>query len=343
MNDREYLLIRGRLDRADDFTPQRCGSTFFVREWPRAEGSDVFVETVSADGAVLRSTAALLRSEQICAAGMQTWRVRAYVPLDSDAARVRLRRAERVVWEEQIPEAPTVRAVLRSPPSRGRGKRGSGREDATITPGFPGGKPALLTLRASKPAPNAQAHLTVVHRWSKRGFHTVYVGPMVQTLEIPADRMPGGRDCRLIAIYSNGMRSACAATEPFEVAPIGPVLRIVHPADGARFARGVPVTLEALVQDPEYPSAPQSADRLMWTLNGRGVAQGPLASIDPPPIGEHVIGLGYRVACADPKHRDPASTAPVMASMTLRIVVEAGGNDAVPANDWPEWMPFGQD
>ena len=55
MSDREYLMVRGRLNRADDFTPPPCGSTSFVREWPRAEGSDVFLETVSRDGEVLRS------------------------------------------------------------------------------------------------------------------------------------------------------------------------------------------------------------------------------------------------------------------------------------------------
>lgn len=344
MIDREYLLIRGRLNRADDFTPRRCGSTSFVRQWPRAEGSDVFVETVSRDGDVLRSYPALVESELVCASGRDSWRVRAYVPLDAEAARVRLRRAARVLWEERIPDAPTVRVSLDSRPVRGGAmpasakRRRQRKPEGGATPGFPGGRPAVLTFETSEPAEPALAHVTVVHRWSERGFRTVYIGPVKRTLEIPADRLPGGRECRLIVIYSNGMRSATAATKPFALEPIHPVLRITRPTDGSRLPSGTPITLEGLVQDPEHPSGPRDAERLVWTVDEREVGTGPLTSVDPLESGEHTIGLSYRFVDDSPATSRRGSGSRKSPSTFVRVVVAKAR--AIPANAWPEWHPF---
>ncbi len=347
MTGREYLLIRGRLNRADDFTPRRCGSTTFVQRWPHDDGSAVFVETVSRDGDVLRSYPALVKSEVVCATRRESWRVRGYVPLDAEAARVRLRRAGRVFWEDRIPEAPTLRVSLKSRPVRGGAntrsttrRRQSGR-DVGQTPGFPGGRPAVLTLETSGPAAaGSGAFVTIVHRWSERGFRTVYIGPVNRTLEIPADRLPGGRECRLIAIYSNGLRSTTAATEPFGLDPIGPVLRITYPADGSRLPNGAPIRLEGLVQDPEHPSGPLVADRLIWRVDDREVGTGPLTSVDPLESGEHTISLSYREIDDAPHTRHRRATAArAFPSTSVRIVVARA--KAVPANAWPAWNPFG--
>lgn len=344
MSDREYLMIRGRLNRADDFTPRRCGSTSFVRQWPRAEGSDVFVETVSRDGDVLRSYPALVKSESVCASGRESWRLRGYVPLDAEAIRVRLRRAARVLWEERIPDAPTVRVTLDERPVRGGGTPASAKrrrkpnDESGGTPGFPGGSPAVLTFETSEPAEPERAYVTVVHRWSERGFRTVYIGPLTRTLDIPADRLPGGRDCRLIVIYSNGMRSATAATKPFALAPIHPVLRIMRPTDGSRLPSGVPITMEGLVQDPEHPSGPLDAARLVWTVDEREVGTGPLMSVAPLESGEHTIGLSYRIVDDSPAASRRGSGSRQSPSTFVSVVVAKAR--AIPADAWPAWHPF---
>jgi hypothetical protein len=331
MREHEYLLIRGRLNRADDFTPRRCGSTTFVREWPRAEGSDVFAETVSRAGDVLRSHPALVRSESVCAPGPESWRLRAYVPLDAEAARVRLRRGVRVIWEEGIPDAPRVAVSLQSRPRRGDAastttlrRRRHEREGGGVTPGFPGGSPAVIALDTSDPAPGGGAFVTVVHQWSERGFRTIYIGPVQPTLEIPADRLPGGRECRFVAIYSNGLRSATAVTRPFALEPIGPILRVTRPADGERVSEGTPVTLEGMVQDPEHPSGPQNLERLVWSIDQLQVGTGPVTSVDALESGEHTITLSYR--------------GPAPLSTSVRVVVRKAQTD--PANAWPAWNPF---
>ena len=83
------------------------------------------------------------------------------------------------------------------------------------------------------------------------------------------------------------MRSATAATKPFGLDPIQPVLQITRPTDGARLSSGVPVTLEGLVQDPEHPSGPRDAERLVWTVDERAAGTGPLTSVDSLEPGEH--------------------------------------------------------
>jgi hypothetical protein len=343
MSDREYLLIRGLLNRADDFVPRRCGSTRFVRRWPRAEGSDVFVETISHDGDVLRSAAAMVASTLVCAPGHESWRVRGYVPLDPEAERVQLRRGRRVLWEARIPDAPTLRVALASPPVRGNGattmaNAANRRRPAPLdgaTPGFPGGRPAGLAIETSEAAAPDLAFLTVVHRWSERGFRTVYIGPVVPRLDIPADRLPGGRGCRLIVTYSNGVRSVTAATKEFRLDPIGGVLSITRPKDGARFPQGSPVALEGLVQDPELPAGPRDPARMLWTVDGRDAGSGAMASVLSLDPGEHLIGFSYRPpdTGAEPRGRgEPGSTA------SVRIIVTK--SRATPADAWPDWDPF---
>ena len=346
MSDREYLLIRGRLNRADDFTPRRCGSTSFVQRWPNVEGSDVFVECVSLDGNVLRSEPALVESELVCAPGEQTWRVRAYVALDAEAASVRLRRGERVLWEMRIPERPEVRVALEAPPVRGSGsdpvskRKRAGRPKPAdgATPGFPGGRPAVLVLETSEPAAPDLAHVTVVHRWGERSFRTVYVGPAERTIEISPDRLPGGRECRMIVIYSNGVRSATAATDPFELEPIGPVVRIIRPEDGAELPVGRPVGLEGTVQHPEHPSGPLQDQRLIWTVDEREVASGPMTSVDPLKPGEHVIGLSYRFGKDGSETPRGDTDARDLRNARVRIVVHETA--AAAADAWPTWSPF---
>ena len=110
------------------------------------------------------------------------------------------------------------------------------------------------------------------------------------------DGLHGSRD------LLNGIRSATAATKPFSLEPIHPVLRITRPTDGSRLPNGAPITLEGLVQDPEHPSGPRDAERLVWTVDEREVGTGPLTSVDPLESGEHTISLWYRLVDDPPQN-----------------------------------------
>jgi hypothetical protein len=286
---REYLLVRGRLMRDDTFVPRRCGSTTSIHRWPEAaqpDHGDVFAETLDAEGRVLRTEMPRIKSEAVCDPA-PTWRVRVYLPLDDEAAEVRLRRGDVVLWTRGIGEAPNVEVELVARPTRG--KRG--------VPGeaFPGGRPAVLALDRTRAADGATAYAKVIYRWAEGQFAAVYLGPARAKISIPADRLPGGRRCEFFVAYSDGVRSAVARTDPIAVEPIGPVITVVHPAEGARFTVGAPVELECVVQDPEHPSEPaREPERTQWWVDGEAVGSGTRHSAGMLTEGEHRIEVRHR-------------------------------------------------
>lgn len=327
-DQREYLLVRGRLTRDDDFTPRRCGSTTVVRDWPEGEQpdhGDVVAETTDAEGRVLRTERPRVVPEGVCAPAAPTWRVRVYVPLDPDATELRLRRGDRVLWSTPIGERPEVGVEVQSPPTRGgRGRKGETAE----TPGFPGGAAAVLGVDVSRPVDPDVAYVKVVYRWAERGFHTVYLGPASRRISIPADRLPGGARCEFLVVYSDGVRSARARTKPIKVDPIGPVLTIVRPDTDAALTEGVPIDVECLVQHPEAPDVSVGVDdRTVWTLDGEPVASGTLTSIGPLPAGTYRLDVRYT-----------GEGRRVGGESGVEITVRKAR--AATADDWPDHDPF---
>lgn len=290
MGNQEYLVIRGRLDRAGGFTPRRCTSTTHVNAWPQGTSAEdivclgagpgeVVVETVADDGEVLQREVAQVSAEEPGEIGdRQSFRVLAYIGLQPRAAEVRLRREDRVIWEMWVPGAPTVEVRLERLPERG------GR-----TP-----RPAELGLTFSPQADETLAFVTVVYRWGERGFRTVHVGPVRTSIEIPVDGLPGGTDCRFLVTYSNGLRSASASTGSFTWEPLGPAVTVVRPIGGERVVAGVPLVLEGFAEDPEHPGDSVDAARLVWRIDDKEVAAGAVTSIDLLEPGRHEVSLVYR-------------------------------------------------
>lgn len=302
---REHLLIRGRLDRDDDFTPRRCESTTFIRERPepkQPDHGDVVVETLDEDGTVMRTERPSVLREGVCAPADRTWRVRVYIALDEGAATVRLRRGDRILWSVRIPELPEVRVELASRPTRGdrranprkRSKRSSG------TPGFPGGEPAVLGLEFTRPAEPDVAFVKVMYRWAERGFHVVHIGPAARRITIDPDRLPGGERCEFFVAYSNGVRTGLARTDPFELAPIGPVIDIVQPSEGFGCTEGMPIALEGMVVDPEHPAAPLDPEAMRWWVDDAEAGVGQISSVDPLLAGSHTVTLEYAARGSEP-------------------------------------------
>lgn len=326
--EREYLHIRGRLDRDGDFTPRRCESTTFIRERPeprQPDHGDVVAETLDNDGSLVRTERASVVPEGVCAPAARTWRVRVYIALDEAAQSVRLRRGDRILWSAKVPDPPDVRVEVTSFPRRGDPQR-SRKGRSSGTPGFPGGDPAVLELKLSRAAEPDVAFVKVVYRWSERGFHTVHIGPTARRLTIDPDRLPGGDRCEFLVAYSNGVRTGLGRTEPFELPPIGPVLEIVQPAAGLGLTEGMPVTLEGMVVDPEHPAAPLDGEALRWSVDGEPVGVGMVGSVDPLPAGSHTITLEYAGRGGKP------------ARIERRI--EVGLSRILPAAAWPAIDPF---
>jgi len=307
----EYLVVRGRLDRAGQFTPRRCSSTRYVHAWPEPTQPEEFhgeivVETVADSGEVLQRERAQVRPEEICAPGeARTFRVLAYIGLHPAAVAVRVRRDERVLWEMRVPEAPRAEVRLERAPKRGGGR----------------GTTALLRLDLSEPADPGLAFVTVVFQWAEREFRTVHIGPPAGEVTVPSADLAGGRECRFLVTYSNGLRAASAVTDAFGLEELGPAVTIVRPGRGEKLVSGVPVVLDGFAEDPEHPDRVRDADRLLWTVDEREVGHGPITSVDSLEPGRHEVVLTYR--------GEPAAS--VSVTVSVRETKEPT------ADQWPEW------
>lgn len=269
----EYLVIDGRLDRSGHFDARRCRSTQRVREWPVIEESDVVVELLTADGTVLHREMARVTPELDCKPGdAERFAVLAYIGLREEASGVRLRRNDLTLWTVEIPPAPDVSIAL----PRGRPQRDR-----------------IYQLRLRFSEPYGKAHVMLVYKWGERRFQPIYTGPPAEVLEVDLATLPGGKSCRFVAEYSNGLRSAIDATKEFSVPLLGPALSIVSPAPKTRIGSGVPLGLEAQIIDQERLGGARPDQHLAWLVDGEEVGRGPIWSVDGLDVGARQVTVRY--------------------------------------------------
>jgi hypothetical protein len=211
-----------------------------------------------------------------------------------------LRRGDLVLWRREIADPAKLRVKL------GRRKKDE------------------IVLRSTFSAPGDDANMLVVYQWGEGRFQPVYVGPPEETLEIDLAEMPGGEDCRFAVTYSNGMRSASAATDMFAVARRGPTVSIARPEPGAKIVAGTPVILEGAVLDRERPGGPRSDEDVVWLVDGEPVGRGLIASVDRLAEGRHVVELVYE---ADP-------------GASEQVEVTARAARVAAADSWGDWNPL---
>lgn len=307
VDGREVLVIRGRLDRAGRFTVGRCRSTPHVREWPVIDHSDVIIELLDREMNVLHREPAGVHADVACAPGdAQSFRVEGYIELRPDAAAVRLRRNDLVLWYRDIPEAPRAELAV------SRGKRGRS-----------------VRMRLAMSDGGEGANMLVMYQWGARRFQPVYTGTPVERLDIDLSDMPGGEECRLLVTYSNGVRSVSMASETFALPLVGPTVTIVQPTPDTTVVAGTPVVLEGGVIDRERPGGPKLDDDLRWYVDGEPVGTGPITSIDGLAEGGHTIELVYVDASGDRRF--------VAASQLV-----ARRSKHPTADTWDDWDPFAQ-
>jgi hypothetical protein len=107
------------------------------------------------------------------------------------------------------------------------------------------------------------------------------------TIEVNAEALPGGRDCFLELIVTDGFRTRRIRSGAYEVEPKGWVLWILSPAAGAKPPSGQPVLLAAQGYHLEERRA--SFDNIEWESSaggGLGTGARVLAVLDP---GEQII------------------------------------------------------
>ena len=300
----EVMVVRGYLDRAGRFTLRRSRSTTFVRQWPPVEESNVVIELLDSGGNVLHRELAAVTRDITCDPGAsRRLRVLAHIELRDDADAVRLLRdGELELWRAEIPPAPSLRIALTARRPLADRK---------------------VHLRLHYSAASDEAHLTLVYQWGDRRFRPMYVGPPAESITLDLHDMPGGDACRVVASYSNGLRSAQDATAAFRVPRLGPAVTIASPGRGFVHVAGTPLTLEASLRDEERPGGPVH-EALLWTIDGVESGRGLVASVDGLDAGRHKVELTYLA--------EPAASA----SMTIT----SRAAEVATAGEWESWDPM---
>lgn len=312
----EILAIRGIIDLAGAFTPRRCYSTRFVRVWPSTEESRYVLELVDEGDRVLHRERALVTPEVECSPGApRTWKVAGYIGLLEGASRVQLLGDGITLWRRDIPPAPELAVRL------------SARRASRERP---------LTLQVKHTQPGDGAFVQVVYEWGPRQFVVLTYAKPQRAITIDPAGLPGGRRCRFVVQYSNGLRSAGAATERFSLAPLGPTVKIASPRPGTILLPGQPLQLAGHVLDPERPDGPQLSRDLGWWVDGRQVGRGPIAGVAVPSPGRHRITLRYESG----DRRAPEVFAEV--GVVVRRRSERGPAPADEWEDWSEWEDGGR-
>jgi hypothetical protein len=302
----EALSVHGVIDRAGRFIPGLCGSSFHVRRWPEATDDEYMIELLDREGhPVHRVPARVVPAINCDPSDPKYFRVTAYIGLRADAATVQLRRGDLVLWRREIPDAPSVdvRLEQRRPLRK---------------------QPARFRVRFSTPGEGA--YMQVMYRWGERRFRSVDIVSPSESMEIDLRALPGGRACRFVVIYSNGLRSAVATSREFRMDPLGPSLTILHPRPRAVLTTGQPLILQGQVIDPERIGGARLQDQLIWIVDGAEVARGALTNVDRLAPGRHRVVLRYS--------HEPGAEAAVV--VTVRRA-------AVPtADEWEPWDSWDQ-
>jgi hypothetical protein len=290
----EMVAVYGFLDRGANFTLRRCYSTRTIRRWPR--GNDSYaLELLDEAGRVLVRSHPEVAPEETCTAEALTrWRVFGYVGLRDAAATLRLTGEELVLWQAKVLPPPSLQIEV--------GEAVQARE-----------RPVTLRLKYSPPGDNA--YMQLVYQWGEKQFQVVDYYPPAETLTVDLRALPGGKRCRLVALYSNGIRSAGAATEHFAVPETGPQLSIVTPVLDTSLLPGQPLQLVGQVLDRERPGGARPDTDLSWWLDDELVGRGAIACVQQPKPGRRQIRLRY-----EPREVDVQTT--------------------VFINEWSEGMPL---
>jgi hypothetical protein len=166
--------------------------------------------------------------------------------------------------------------------------------DLEVNVEWPGSLAGAETVRWRASATVCCASLGYSNDSGKTWTPLALPGPS-NTIHVNAGALPGGRECLLELIVTDGFHTQRIRSGAYEVEPKGWVLWILSPAAGAKLPSDQPVPLAAQGYHIEERRA--SFDNIEWTSSaGGGLGTGArlLATLDP---GEHTITAGmYGVA-----------------------------------------------
>lgn len=255
-----------------------------------APDPDYRLELVAESGEVLVEGAVELRVASCRDAGtrgMGGSKVVGYVPLHPDGCAVVFRRAARVLCRVELArERPIVRFV-------------------EVTVGAKGRLRARWEAEHDRPL-----WFSLVFIDGHRRALSVARDLRERQMVIETAHLPGGAGCVLAVLATDGLRSAVARSDPFDLPEKPPRLAIVIPVDGETLAPDQPISLLGHAHDLAGCALPD--EYLTWSVDGQVVARGQrLAPAGPLAPGHHRIALAYL-------HRGGAARAELSVSVSER-------------------------
>jgi hypothetical protein len=110
--------------------------------------------------------------------------------------------------------------------------------------------------------------------------------------ELDTRHLPGGGECRVALLATDGIRSDTARSAPFVLPARSPTLVILAPADGEEIMADQPFSLIGRALDAGGQSLPEAG--LVWSVDGHVIARGTMLSLAHPLApGRHVVELRY--------------------------------------------------
>ncbi len=140
----------------------------------------------------------------------------------------------------------------------------------------------------------AKSALTYYVRFSADGTKWFRVAVNLQREDYVLDLrlLPGGQQCRLQVLATNGYRTHYVELPPFALAQKLPELLIGDPSGPALFAQGF-----------SYEHGPIVGDSILWLSDGHGVARGGRFDVRGLREGVHEVAVALSIAGKE-RHRE---------------------------------------
>lgn len=274
----EYIELAGVIDVKGRFHTLPIWSKAVVRSQSRSfqmqEEPPLELELLDKSGKVLSREKVMQHHPVVCARQDPGWcLVRGRIALVSGAYSLRLNRADRVIIERLITDAP--RLTLDWPHKRVSRK-----------------KSFTLKLDYSTPDEGALIEVHLICDGSRSRF--IGAGRPNKKLTLRFDDLPGGKACQLSVTYSNGVRSTTVLSESFELAPRRGCVELVHPEEDVKVPSWQPIPLYARYSSAEMDSPKETRKvvaELVWKLDGQEVGRGPRGLLAAQDEGKHRLTL----------------------------------------------------
>lgn len=268
----EFLIIRGFLSADLTFHPTASQSTFSLQPSPHRIKGAYFAELRDDKGKPLNRQSIDVFEPVVCFNNESSVLiVDGRIALRKGATRLLLFKKDILIDERPILKPPSLELAWKV-------KKADRKKDYS------------LALRYSDPLPGA--YLQLFYQWDDRNYQQVGLLAPKNKISINFTKRPGGKACRLIVAYTNGMRTTVASTGPFTVPQREPIIRIVSPAEGTTFAPWHPVTLTGQISRLDGSNIEK--EDLVWYLEDKAISTGRIVTLRELPPGKHNFMLKWQ-------------------------------------------------